>query len=84
MKNILEKANEVVNDREIDYGSVKDNFTLIAKLWSAFLGVPITPEQFGSLMILLKIGRQEGGYKEDNLIDIAGYAACLEKLNKMI
>ena len=75
---ILKKANEIVtSDREDQYGSPEDNFSLIAKLWSDFLAFPVEPEEVAVMMILLKVARiYTGRGKIDNWIDIAGYAAC--------
>lgn len=80
--NILQQAEQAVySDRAADYGTVTDNFGNTAKLWSAILDKEITPEQVGLCMVALKISRQKFKFKLDNLIDIAGYAATLEKLN---
>ena len=75
---ILEKAKKVVmGDRETAYGSPEDNFATIAKLWGVYLGTAIEPEDVATMMILLKVARIRGGQaKDDNWIDIAGYAAC--------
>jgi len=79
---ILEEAGTAVHgDRARDYGTVTENFGRIAALWSTVLGVPVTPAQVGHCMILLKVARDMNSPKRDNLVDIAGYAATLEKLN---
>ena len=83
MNTILEEAKYVVyGDRQADYGSATDNFNTIAKLWSATLKHNITPEQVGLCMIQVKVARQMFKPKRDNLVDLAGYAATLEKLEK--
>lgn len=75
--NILRKAEQIINgERQEQYGDAKDNFSMIAALWSDYLGIFITPRQVANMMILLKIARDKGGeYKEDNFVDICGYAA---------
>lgn len=79
--NILEEAQKAVyGDRETDYGSVKENFSKIAKGWELILGQPVTPEQVGLCMVWLKMARQMNKGLRDNLVDIAGYVACLEKM----
>lgn len=80
-KTILEEAQSLVyGDRQESYGSVTDNFTKIAQLWSPILNTPITPEQVGLCMIAMKIARECHKPKRDNLTDIAGYAATIEKM----
>lgn len=71
----------VCEGREADYGSPEQNFTLIARLWSAYLGYAIGPTDVAVMMALLKIARiRNGKFKEDNFIDLAGYAACAAEL----
>jgi len=78
---ILQEAQDVVyGDRQEDYGSVTQNFTTIAQLWSAVLGIKVSPEQVGLCMIQVKVAREMNKPKRDNLVDICGYAACLEKM----
>ena len=81
--NILEEANKAVyGDRQEDYGSVTDNFTTIAELWSAVLKIKVTKEQVGLCMVQVKVARQMYKPKRDNLVDGAGYFATLEKMER--
>lgn len=85
-KDILVAANDCVNGaREEDYGTPEDNFATIAAMWNAYLhsvsraALPhdITAMDVAAMMALLKIARIAGtGFKLDNWIDLAGYAAC--------
>ena len=79
-KHILSEAERCVcTDREEAYGSPENNFSLIARLWREYLDTdkPITAHDVAIMMALLKIGRiASGQVKEDNYIDLAGYAAC--------
>ncbi|ACE79982.1 hypothetical protein Pukovnik_56 [Mycobacterium phage Pukovnik] len=79
---ILTKAEEIINgQRAQDYGDAKENHIRIAKLWEAYTGVEFEPEDVAVMMILLKIARfMENGYHEDTVVDIAGYAGVLEKM----
>lgn len=84
---ILEEAQAAVyGDRANDYGTVTDNFQRIADYWNVTLKsnlkTPITPEQVGLCMCGVKMARQAFKAKRDNLVDLAGYAATLEKLGK--
>ncbi len=82
-KTILEEAQSAVyGDRQADYGTVTENFGTIAKLWSAVLKHDVTPEQVGLCMVQVKVAREMYRPKRDNLVDVAGYAATLEKLSK--
>ncbi len=82
-KTILEIAQDAVySDRAADYGTVTDNFNTIADFWKVILKQDITPEQVGMCMVAVKMARHMYKFKLDNLVDIAGYAATLEKLQK--
>lgn len=79
---ILDAAKRCVcGDREQDYGSPEDSFGRVAALWNAYLGdrlaAHILPEDVAAMLALLKIARIASGHaKEDNWVDLAGYAAC--------
>lgn len=75
---ILDKAKSCVcGDREQDYGSPESNFGKIAEFWATYLGYPVTAKDVAAMLALLKIARIASGHaKDDNWIDLAGYAAC--------
>lgn len=81
---ILDEAKKcITGQRKDDYGSPEDNFCVIAELWSTYissvcnLDIIINAKDVALMMILLKIARASNKhYKEDNFIDMAGYAAC--------
>ena len=83
---VLDAAKRCVcGDREQDYGSPERNFETIADLWNAYLRNAanlenwegVTPVDVAVMLALLKIARIASGHaKEDNWIDLAGYAAC--------
>ena len=86
-KEILEAATKCVcGDREQDYGIPENNFRTIADLWTAYMkekccsanaDLCICPEDVAAMMAMLKIARIASGHaKEDNWVDLAGYAAC--------
>lgn len=68
----------VCGDREQDYGTPERNFQTIADLWRIYLkGVAISAVDVAAMLALLKIARISNGHnKDDNWIDLAGYAAC--------
>lgn len=79
---ILTTAEEIINgQRAKDYGDARENHERIANLWSYFKKVEFSPEDVAVMMILLKIARlMENGYHHDTMVDIAGYAGVLEKM----
>lgn len=78
---ILDAAKACVcGEREQDYGTPENNFTLISKLWEAYTGHSYSAKDVGVMMALLKIARIKGGSKDDNFVDLAGYAACAGEL----
>ncbi|AIT13531.1 hypothetical protein SEA_SEMPERFI_58 [Mycobacterium phage SemperFi] len=80
---ILTTAEEIINgQRALDYGDARENHERIAGLWNSYKrGTEFTPEDVAVMMILLKIARfMENGYHNDTVVDIAGYAGVLEKM----
>lgn len=77
-KEILKAAEVCVcGEREQDYGSPENNFNRISRFWSAYLGVTVGAKDVAAMLALLKIARIASGHaKEDNWVDLAGYAAC--------
>lgn len=74
---LLDEARRIVcGDRDRQYGKPEDNFEKISKLWSYYLTYPISKGDVAMMMILLKVAREGEKHKHDNLVDIAGYAAC--------
>ena len=87
-KNVLELANEAVNgERAENYGDQLTNFTNIADRMTITLRekliAPITPQEVALLMLDVKLARlvKTGGQHRDSIIDIAGYALCLDVVN---
>lgn len=78
---VLEEAQRLVyGERQAAYGHPREGFQDAARIWSVILGVEVDPDQVVLCMIGLKIARELASHKRDNLVDIAGYAACLEML----
>lgn len=84
-KEVLRYAGEaVLKDRDEQYGSPEDSFAAIAGLWSAYLDIAIMPVDVANMMILLKVARNINKPKDDNWVDIAGYAACGAEVSEMV
>ncbi len=75
---VLATADRLVNgDRDQAHGQPAVTFRHIADLWSAHLGVTITPAKVAEMMILFKVARLGANpMHADSWIDVAGYAAC--------
>lgn len=85
-KELLKQATDAVcTDREGQYGSPEDNFRRIADLWTTYCGgYNFEPKDVAMMMSLLKIARiATGKHKDDNYIDLAGYAACGAELGSL-
>lgn len=80
---ILEKAQALVDgDRREDYGGIEESFQAIASGWTIILKKTVHAKDVALMMVWMKMARyMTGGYKEDTLIDTAGYVYCLEKLH---
>lgn len=88
-KEILDSAFKCVNgERDQTYGSPENNFQTIADFWNTYMDVVshkvpddeewwLEPKDVAAMLSLLKIARIASGQpKNDNWIDLAGYAAC--------
>lgn len=90
--NLLQRVEEVLKDRQKEYGDVKDNFDTIAKRWSILMEKwppdsrdKLTPQQVAIMMLDFKMARlQYNPNHMDTIIDIIGYAKCLIKLNNEV
>mgnify|MGYP000666759562 CR=1 FL=1 len=70
----------VYGDRGETYGHPLDDFSKTATMWAVLIGAPVTAEQVALCMIALKMSRQMYQPKRDNMVDIAGYAECLQRI----
>jgi hypothetical protein len=82
-ESVLQEAERIINgERRESYGGALESFDRIAKLWEPILGGGVTAEQVALCMIQLKVARYLVGQQRDSIVDIAGYAGCLEKIEK--
>lgn len=88
-KTVLDEAAAAVNGSRADnYGDQLTNFTNIADRMTITLRdklvTPITPQDVALLMMDVKMARlaKTNGRHRDSIVDIAGYALCLEKVNE--
>ena len=85
IEDILDEARQTCRERGEDYGDPLSDFTKIAHLWDIIFkeSAPIKPQQVALAMILLKIARITQNpeyYHRDSVLDIIGYANCLDKV----
>ena len=75
---ILDAAKQAVTqDRQATHGQPENTFGAIAAVWSARLGMEITPAQVCILLVDLKTCRAwQNPAHSDSWVDVAGYAAC--------
>ena len=75
-KEFLSEAIRLVGtDREKDYGDKVENHKNIARLWSAYLEIPIEAHDVAIMMALLKIARTKlGAVSKDTYIDMSAYS----------
>jgi hypothetical protein len=93
MSNILERANNIVNNRaeekERQYGPFSESIERATNFYNLMKPkdeAEITPEGVFRVLIALKLSREAYGHKEDNLLDGVAYIGALnnyidEKLN---
>lgn len=65
--------------RRDSYGDANESFGRVAAVWSAILKHPVTPAQVALCMAGLKLCREANAHHRDNLVDLCGYVALIEK-----
>ncbi len=82
---ILEEAQRIVyGDRQANYGHPMDDYTRTAAMVSGMLAhklkEPLSAEDMALVMCQVKISRQVNKPKRDSMVDLAGYAACVQRI----
>jgi hypothetical protein len=74
--------------RQADYGHPLDDYTATGAIWGAMLtragwepGTPIPAELATLMMVGVKLSRESGQHKRDNLVDAAGYVNCVSMIH---
>ncbi len=82
---ILEEAEKIVgSDRQLQYGHPSNDFARTADMWTGLFRDKLAkhnifyPEDVAKAQICLKLSREMNVHKRDNIVDIAGYAKCIE------
>ena len=80
-KSILEKANQIVNNRseEADrqYGPFSEGMDRAAMIFNGMTGLNVTGKEMYKALIALKFSRESYNHKEDNLLDAVAYLGAL-------
>lgn len=83
MSNILERANQIVNERSEEkirqYGPFNECMGRAASIYNLISpnNESITVEGMFRAMIALKLSREAFAHKEDNLLDVVAYIGAL-------
>lgn len=78
----------IYGERAAQYGTTSQNFEDTARLWSVVLGIEVNAYQVLLCLAQLKIARAVCNLragevpKHDTVVDIAGYAGLIEKLER--
>lgn len=75
-RDITDRASQLLHyDRAEEHGDINLGFARAAQIWSAIIGVDVTPHQVALCMAGIKIARSTmNPSHHDNFVDIAGYA----------
>ena len=84
---VLEEAERIVSgSRRQEYGTPLDNWNDTAAIWNVLLHKklkePLTADDAILCMLGVKLARLAFAPKRDSVVDIAGYARCLEMINE--
>lgn len=86
MSNILQRADQIVNNRaeekERMYGPFIDSMKKAADIYNAMSpeGEKITPAGMYRAVISIKLSREAYHHKEDNLLDIIAYIGSMNNM----
>lgn len=69
-----------ISDRNDTYGHPAQDFERVAQIWGAILDTEVSAEQAILCMMGLKLARQSHIHKRDNIVDLVGYAVCLNEV----
>ena len=80
---MLKQAAGIVAERRTTYGDPAASMAVVARRWSITLGRTVTPPEVVLCLIDLKLTRlgHDPGH-QDSILDVAGYAAILQELER--
>ena len=78
------KVEELIKDKGKDYGDPKYFFSQLSGIWSAMLGIPVSPTECVALMIAFKNLRLiNNPTHKDTLNDLEGYNHIAKILSEL-
>jgi len=88
---VLEEAQTIIyGDREKTYGHPAKNLKTIANMWNAYMNnmddanFSVSPKDVAAMMMLVKVARfANDPSHRDNLVDVCGYAALIERCDEV-
>ena len=80
METLFCKAEEILEDRAEHYLGYPVEAERIALIWTGITGFDIKATQVPLMMAGLKLMREGGKHKRDNLVDIAGYVELSDRM----
>jgi len=79
---VLEEAQRITTgDRDADYGHPAEHWKRTTGAINAIYGTSFEPRDWGYMMQIDKMARDQNRPKRDNLVDICGYARCIERVD---
>ena len=79
--NILEKANEIVNNRSEEkdrmYGPFSEGMERAALIFNGMTGLNLSAIEMFKALVALKLSRESYNHREDNLLDAVAYLGGL-------
>lgn len=82
IESFFNRCKELINQRQIEYAPPNVNITRIARSWSEFLGIAVSPYDVCVMMTMVKLSRLCNGYHQDSLEDAASYMALASLLSE--
>lgn len=76
----MKSVDPIVTERRKVREAPGPHFVRVAKMWSAVLGIEVTPIQVIQCMVQLKLGREAGQHDPDNLADAQGYMSLIPEV----
>ena len=78
---LLQRALQVFEERQAEYGGAERHMVMVAKRWSLVLGYEVSAQEVTLCLLELKLTRLAFHPAHmDSIIDVAGYAAVLAEL----
>ena len=74
---MVKNVNDILDDRQAQYGDATENFRQIGIMWGVLFGLPysLSADQVAQMMIALKLQRiSVSADPKDSWLDIQGYA----------